>query len=75
MRFKLLIACLASVLSANALSSNIDPKTDLEYAQVMMECYTENLTENEKWEVLKFSYAREEVNKEGKTEVELDPLM
>ena len=43
-------------------------KTDLEYAQVMMECYTENHPENEKWEVLKFSYAREEVNKEGKTE-------
>jgi hypothetical protein len=65
------MACLTSVLSAGALAENLDPKTDLEYAQVMMECYTENLPENERWEVLKVIYARGKVDKEGKKEVNI----
>lgn len=73
MRLKLLMVCLTSVLSAGALAENLDPKTDLEYAQVMMECYTENLPANERWEVLKFTYVRDKTDKEGKRKLTYQP--
>lgn len=50
-------------------AQNMDPKTEQEYAQVMMECYTENIPKEERWEELRFSYARGKTNSEGKKEI------
>ena len=50
-------------------AQNMDPKTEQEYAQVMMECYTENIPKEERWEELKFSYTRGKTNSEGKKEI------
>ncbi len=50
-------------------AQNMDPKTEQEYAQVIMECYTENIPKEERWEELKFSYTRGKTNSEGKKEI------
>ena len=56
-------------ISVSIQAQNMDPKTELEYAQVMMDCLTENIPRDERWEAAKFRYARGEINTEGKNEV------
>lgn len=47
-------------------AQNMDPKTEQEYAQVIMECYAENIPKEERWEELKFSYTRGKKTARGK---------
>lgn len=62
------MACMLT-FSFSAFSQNMDPKTEQEYAQVIMDCYTENLPKSERWEVIKFSYTKGEINSEGQAEI------
>lgn len=66
---KILFLIAAMLLPLLSQAQNMDPKTEQEFAQVLMECYTENIPKDEKWEELKFSYTRGEINKDGNKEV------
>ncbi|MAD90407.1 MAG: hypothetical protein CMK64_11940 [Pseudoalteromonas sp.] len=63
---------LTSALTEDAKSFKINPITQLEFVQLIMECYTNPLPLGERWDVLEFSYIRNEPEKKQSSSILLE---
>ena len=63
---------LTSALIDDSKTFKINPTTQLEFVQLIMECYTNPLPLGEKWDVLEFSYIRNEPEKNQNSSITLE---